>query len=116
MQEFADTDPNVALNQTQSFDRSVAPAVSEYCNPNIWIDPLPDAGITESAVTVVVLATAAIVHVPLVCQPLLMPEPLDANIWMLVGPLKAALNATARFSVSVVPLSTALLAASPITH
>src|SRR5579872_7563358 len=52
MQEELAAPEKVALIQTHRVERSVAPAVLEACNANVWLRPPPDAGVTESAVTV----------------------------------------------------------------
>src|SRR5262245_30433241 len=52
MQELATGAVNDSLKRTHVVARSVAPALSEYCSAKVWLHPLPDAGVTESAVTV----------------------------------------------------------------
>ena len=52
MHEFAAPDAVVALNQTDAVDRSVAPALSEYCSANVCLAPVPQVGTTESAVMI----------------------------------------------------------------
>ncbi len=39
------------MNHTETLDRPPVPAVSEYCRANVWINPVPELGVTEIAVT-----------------------------------------------------------------
>src|SRR5262245_2678769 len=97
-----------AVNQSQAFDRSTAPAVSEYCIENVPLAPDPVGGARLSAVTVMItpfwvtlnvrpatVIDAARLLVP-VCDATLkptLPEPLpllpDGNVIQLAPPLLA---------------------------
>src|SRR5882724_2596548 len=59
--------------------------------------PVPEEGVTESAVT-----TKATVHVPRACNPVLPAEP-AAFRYTFLAPLKAGRKLMARVSVSTVP-------------
>ena len=53
MQESAAAfDASEALNQAHTVDRSVAPAVSEYCSAKVCVVPVPPLGVTRSGETV----------------------------------------------------------------
>src|SRR4051812_29605006 len=105
MQEFADGDVNVGLNQTQVVARSVAPTVSPYCSANVCVAPLPEDGVAVSAVTRV-SAGAGTVHVPRVCHVLLTPAALAAYVNTLFVPLNAGVKVTGRLTVCVLPVVT----------
>ena len=63
------------LNQSHTSVRSAAPLLSEYWNVNVCCSPLPDAGVTDTAV--VPAAGTGTVQVPRACQ-LLDPDGLVA--------------------------------------
>jgi len=81
----------VALNQTHSVERSVAPSVSEYCSAKVCVVPEPLLGVAESAVMPTVgaggggagggvVVPVGTVHVPRCCQALFTLDPFAAYI------------------------------------
>jgi hypothetical protein len=100
-QLLAAEDANVALNHAHVVSRFVAPVVSEYFSVNVCDVPVPEAGVTESAVTAAAEPSPAAVHVPRVCQPLFRVA-FAAYMKMLFAPANAGLNVSGRFTVSVV--------------
>src|ERR1051326_8323027 len=81
----------------------VAPFGSEKTNPNVWLVPLPELGVTDTTVGGVgVTVPDAAVQVPRCDQPL-SKDAFCASAYMFLGPAKAALNVTARFKVNVLP-------------
>src|SRR5215813_5163776 len=103
MQECAALLANVGLNHTHTCCRSPAPAVSPYASANACVAPVPAFGVTESAVT-----GLGTVQVPRVFQPLAC-APLVAYMKIVCAPSNAGVNVTAKVSVSVFPLGTAVL-------
>ena len=102
-------------NHAHAVDRSVASRLSEYFRANVWLVPLPDAGVTESAV-MVAAAGAGTVQAPRVYQPLFEPPMLAAYMKTLFGPLNPGLNVVARLRVRLLPDGTAELDPSPIAQ
>src|SRR5579872_3165137 len=100
MQLLAALDAKLELIHTHPCVRSVAPAVSEYCRANIWLTPLPELGVTESAVTVI--AAAGTVHVPKVCQPLF-TLPFVPYMYTFFVPAYPVVNPIAKLKIRWVP-------------
>src|ERR1051326_5329079 len=81
----------------------VAPFGSEKTNPNVWLVPLPELGVTDTTVGGVgVTVPDPAVQVPRCDQPL-SKDAFCASAYMFFGPAKAALNVITRFTVSVLP-------------
>src|ERR1700693_3105950 len=114
MQVLAALPPNVALKYTHPAPTLAAPAVSEYCNANVWLSPEPELGVAESAVTAT--AVLSTVQVPRVCQPLFTPPVSPAHRYTLFDPAKAELNARGRFQVSELPFSAIAMLATFSVH
>src|SRR5580704_15425447 len=101
MQELAaDAALKLEVNQTHTVARSVAPSESEYSSANVWLAPVPVAGVTDTALTVV--ATPVTVQVPMFCHP---PLALDPAAYMkaLFAPAYAGVNVTGRLKVRSTP-------------
>src|ERR1039458_4501748 len=91
---------------------SPTPAVSAYWKLNVCCTPLPDAGVTETAV--MFAEAAGTVQVPRVCQPVLELPPRPYRATFLV-PLKLDVKLIARFSTALVPDRLALLSTQLVT-
>src|SRR6202044_844186 len=72
---------------------------------NVWLPPLPEDGVTETAWGVWGTDT---VQVPMVCQPEPSPSWEARIAKMFLVPAKAAWNVKARFRVAVFPADTVL--------
>ena len=102
------------MNHTHEVSRSVAPSESEYCNAKVCDAPLPELGVTLSAV--MTATTDGTVQSPRSCQPLFLPDALSAYMKMFFAPPNAGLRVIARFTVKVLPLGEAPLEARAIEH
>ena len=95
-----DSGPKLAVIQTHTDDRSVAPSGSAYCSANIGWRPDPLLGVTDTVVAAP--PAAGTVQVPNVCHPLAAVEP-PAYMNVVFAPAYAAVNVTGRFKVRFIP-------------
>ena len=77
--------------------------------------PVPVDGDTRSAVTTAA-AGAGTVHVPRVCQPLVVPLPFAAYMNTVLVPANAEANVTGTLIVNTLPLRLVVIAFNAIEH
>src|SRR5271165_2310077 len=95
---------NELLIRTRAARMSLAPAGSEKTAVNVWRNPLPELGVTETGAGGVTTPTA--VQAPS-CAQALNTSAFCASRKTFLGPANAGVNVTARFSVNVFPDRTA---------
>jgi hypothetical protein len=100
----------VAVNHTHTEDKAVAPPVSEYCNANVWLEPVPVLGVTET-----VDGPPGTVQAPRACHPVLPPASVAIRNTVCV-PLYACVKVSGRFRPSVLPLGETVVLLRAIEH
>ena len=103
----------LAVNQTHTDARSVAPNGSAYSSANVCWTPEPLLGVTDTVVGGALVTGT--VQLPIVCHPLPALDP-EAYMNVVFAPAYAAANVTGRFKVRFVPDVVTLAVAMLIEH
>jgi hypothetical protein len=109
---------NLAVIQTHTDVRSLAPSGSAYCSANVCWRPEPLLGVTDTVVggpLGAIWLAAGAVQVPIVCHPLAAIDP-PAYMKVVFAPAYIAVNVIGRLKVRFVPDFVTLAAAILIEH
>src|SRR3984885_2936048 len=93
--------------------RFAAPAVSVYCSAKVWLSPDPEFGVTETAAG---WPEPVTVQFPSCFHPVLAPDKSPAYRYTFFAPAYPALNVSAAFTVSVLPLGVTVVADTLSEH